>query len=162
MFLTYAKRLCISRNLLILGLFIFSASSFAQNCGVTLEVDKGRNSRSVDEDGTQFVLVLTNTSSTSKSFDISTSLLKDGCSNGQKSLQSNAVLNLSVIDMQSRLQSSPKITVGAKQTYKFMIDVKAPQGTPHGQWGCYEVKAVSQGCNTSTILKIYVPDPSEN
>lgn len=162
MYLTYATRVCYKHTLLILGFFfLFSATSFAQNCGITLEVDKGRNSRSVGEDGTQFVLVLTNTSSSSKSFDISTSLLEKGCTNGQRSLQSSAVLDLSVVDMHSSLKSASKITVGAKQTYKFKVDVKAPVGTPHSQWGCYEVKAISNNCTTSTVLKIYVPDSSE-
>ncbi|GAB5401434.1 MAG: hypothetical protein Aureis2KO_30190 [Aureisphaera sp.] len=162
MYFTYAKGLCSKNSLTTLTLLIlFSTISFAQDCGVTLEVDKGRNSRSVDEDGTQFVLVLTNTSSSSETFNISTSLIQDGCSNGKRALQSSAVLDLSIVDMQYKGKSASKISLGAKQTRKFMVDVKAPVGTPHSQWGCYEVKAVSNDCTASTVLKIYVPDSSE-
>ncbi|MDC8004505.1 hypothetical protein POV27_10640 [Aureisphaera galaxeae] len=149
------------RNLLTFALlFVFTASSFAQNCGATLTVEKDRNSKAVYENGAFFTLELTNTSSSTKTFTLSTALMQEGCERGQKSLQSAAVADLSFVNSQSK-KSLSNITLRGKETYKFYVKAMASGKSASKQWGCYEVIADQDGCTTSTVVKVYVPNPTE-
>lgn len=48
------------------------------------------------------------------------------------------------------------------KSHEFIVKVTAPYGTPYGSWGCIQVDAVANNCSaTSTILKVYVPDPTQ-
>ncbi len=161
MYRTYATRLCDMRNLLTVGLIVLlSTSSFAQDCGANLSVEKNRNSKSVYANGAFFTLELTNTSSSPKTFTLSTSHIAEGCTRGEKTLLSKEVAALSIMDAQSK-KSLSNITLKGKETYKFYVKAMATSKTSSKQWGCYEVRAEQNGCVTSTVVKLLIPDSSE-
>ena len=62
------------------------------------------------------------------------------------------------------IQGNTQITLSAGQSYNFKIQESVPTGTPYYRWSCIEVQAKSDECNSisaNTLLKVYVPDPTE-
>ena len=157
-----ARKLIITRKLITL-LFFFTisfigTSVFAQNCNAELVVEKNRNTRSANEDGAAFSLVLTNNSSITTSYIITTINLKESCAN------KNRKTSLSNVNLNIVIQGNTQISLGAGQSYNFKIHVNVPTGTPYYRWSCIEVQAKSDECNSisaNTLLKVYVPDPTE-
>jgi len=150
--------------------------SGSQDCSAELNVEKNRNTRSANEDGANFTLILKNTSSFTTTYDLSTMNLSVPCnnnvdqkSNGLKTSNTNVVLDVSLqtddIDNQARKKlGKTEITLAGGQSYKFKVNVNVPKGTPYFTWSCIEVEAKSTSCSSSsakTILSVYVPDPSE-
>ena len=157
-----ARKLIITRKLITL-LFFFTisfigTSVFAQNCNAELVVEKNRNTRSANEDGAAFSLVLTNNSSITTTYNITTINLEKSCAN------KNRRTSLSNVNLNIVIQGNTQISLGAGQSYNFKIQVSVPTGTPYYRWSCIEVQAKSDVCNSisaKTLLKIYVPDPTE-
>ncbi len=143
--------------------FLFSVSyGFSQSCGGDLTVDKGRNVRSADEDGTQFSLSLVNTSSKSQTYQISTVELKESCATDHyKSTAPNVNLNISVL--QKNDSQVKEITLAKGETAALKVQVNVPAGTPFNRWSCIEVQAQAKSCNSvaSAMLRVFVPDNSE-
>jgi len=152
--------------LLVIAFSFFGVSSgIAQNCSADLVVEKNRNVRSADEDGTTFMLILTNTSSQNTSYTISTVNLKESCdTNNRRTSLSNVDLDIDIQDNMSRSLFGNSITINAGQSYKFMVHVEVPKGTSFNRWSCIEVQAKSEFCSTisaETTLRVFVPDPTE-
>ncbi len=156
------RKLIISRKLITL-LFFFTisfigTSVFAQNCNAELVVEKNRNTRSANEDGAAFSLVLTNNSSITTTYNITTINLEKSCAN------KNRRTSLSNVNLNIVIQGNTQISLGAGQSYNFKIQVSVPIGTPYYRWSCIEVQAKSDACKSisaNTLLKVYVPDPTE-
>lgn len=150
---------------IMLALAFTSSDAFSQNCNANLQVEKDRNSRSASEnDGTSFWLVLTNTSSASRAFDISTVNLETSCDNQyNRTNQPNVELGLSLIASDSRSALPAEINLAPGQSYRFRVDVSVPAGTPFNRWSCIEVQARTSSCTNpaTTALKVLVSDPSE-
>ena len=146
--------------------FVFSQDNIrvSNNCNTELVVEKSRNTKSADEDGAIFPLVLTNNSSKQIVYTLSFNQLKERCDNGTlKSERENSILDISFLSSNNKNKLSKNITLNSGQSLKFNALVNAPKNTPYYTWGCIEVQANSNNCknSTSTILKVYVPDPSE-
>ena len=139
-------------------------SSFGQNCKAELSVEKNRSVRSAAENGAVFYLVLNNTSSRTTSFDLSTINTGKTCTPvNRSSTGANVALDTQILGNNGLAQQTGRISVGAGQSHSFQVKVMAPKGTPFQTWGCIEVQARSESCNEiiSTILSVYVPDPSK-
>ncbi len=156
------RKLIITRKLItLLFFFIISfigTSVFAHNCNAELVVEKNRNTRSATEDGAAFSLVFTRNSSITTSYTITTINLEESCAN------KNRASSLSNVNLNIVIQGNTQITLSAGQSYNFKIQVSVPTGTPYYRWSCIEVQAKSDACNSisaKTLLKIYVPDPTE-
>ncbi len=139
-----------------------------QNCSAELSVEKNRNYKSADEEGASFNLILENTSTRKTTYNISTTNLTTPCGNNNTNIKnspiSNVELNVVLHATDSKGSSLNEVTVNAGQTFKFRVKVNVPEGTPYNNWSCIEVEAKSNDCTSnsvSTILSVYVPNPSE-
>ncbi|MDC7996091.1 Fn3-like domain-containing protein [Altibacter sp. HG106] len=150
---------------IFLFLLIGSSSVYAQNCSSTLTVEKNRDTRSADEDGAHFWVVLTNTSSSTATYTLSTEFATEYCGNDtRRSSRPNVTLDVAFKESAQRAMSENTVTLKANATHRFLVQATAPQGTPYNVWSCIQVKATPQGCRNSSataLLKVFVPDPSE-
>ena len=144
----------------------------SKNCESELTVEKNRNTRSADETGTSFRLVLKNTSSTTQTYYLSANNAATACTNNSKYNQrsagsKNVSLNVSLETKNSDHSQRSKlneITLNSGQSYSFDVYVSVPKNTPYNTWSCIQVEAKSKSCGTlssKTTLNVYVPDPSE-
>jgi len=149
---------------------IFNSSDntveYYQDCKTELSVYKDRSFKSADEDGTSFKLTLTNTSSKSATYTLSTENLLEPCDNkgGRANTGSNVNLNVSIQTNTLRTIPNNEITLKSGQSYNFVIKVTVPEGTRYNSWSCIDVEAQSKNCASSTIkttLSVFVPEPSE-
>ncbi len=154
-----------SFSLFLVLFFIGSMGGYAQNCSASLSVEKNRNTRSADEDGAHFWVVLKNTSSNTATYTLSTEFSNESCDNGtRRSNGKNVRLDVSFKDDAQRAMASNKITLKPNSTYRFLVQAVAPQGTAYNSWSCIQVKATPDACKNSpstTLLKVFVPDPTE-
>lgn len=149
-------------------LFTFSGvtSVYAQSCNSELKVSKDRDARSASlNDPTQFQMELTNNSSQTQSYSIETSRY-DGTFRvkgvSPSALSSSAKLDVSIF--QSSSVANSRISVPARSTVVFQVQVSVPDGTPVNKWGGITVNAVSDACDEgklSTLLKLFVADSTE-
>ncbi|GHC61632.1 hypothetical protein GCM10008083_28540 [Ulvibacter litoralis] len=146
-----------------MGLGVFSG--YSQSCNVELSVEKNRNTKSADESGAEFWMVLKNTSSSSASYDLSALSLEESCATKNKMTSAaNVKLDVNILSQESNSLAGKGISLKAGQTYKFKVFVTVPKGTKYGTWSCIEVKAKSSACKqdiNGTMLRVFVPDPSE-
>lgn len=155
------------RKGIFIGVLIFLATvnfGFAQNCNANLSVEKDRNVKSVYKDGTAFNMVLTNTSSKSATYVISTKNLKESCSNENKKTSApNVTLNVEVRGSDSQKAANNSLTLKGGETRTFKIFVSIPSKTPYNTWSCIEVQVTSDVCPSpaSTVISVFVPEPSE-
>ena len=148
-------------KIIVFWFFTYSfigTSVFAQNCNAELVVENNRNTRSANEDGAVFSLVLTNSSSITTTYNITTLNLEKSCAN------KNRGTSLSNVNLNIVIQGNTQISLSAGQSYSFKIQVSVPSGTPYYRWSCIEVQAKSDECNSisaNILLKVYVPNPTE-
>lgn len=164
--------------ILIIAVFIGGYPSLindSQNCSAELTVDKNRSFKSATENGAQFKLLLKNTSQTVTTYKLSTTKLLKDCSNKtyknlNKSTVKNSNLEVSFKSNETGVLSKNSssqydiITLEAGQSKEFILNAQVPEGTVFNTWSCIEVKASATNCKSvsaSTILSIYIPDPSE-
>lgn len=147
----------------------------SNDCSAQLNVEKNRSSKSADEDGAQFILVLTNTSSETKTFNLSIKNISGPCNNNSSRQQNRGTdSNTTVLDVSFQntslnrnsinTPSQVDIELNMGESYKFIVDAKAPQGTPYNTWSCIEVEAKSNDCKSlseTQVLSVYVVDPTE-
>jgi len=161
---------------IIILLTTFLASTFNinknvdnyQDCKADLSVEKNRSFKSADEEGTQFTLYLENTSSKTATYVLSTKNLEEPCDNlkGRANSGANVNLNVSIQSNNGVISSSKgnnEVTLRSGETHKFFVNITVPEGTRYNTWSCIEVSATSKSCTNSesTILSVFVPDPSE-
>ena len=162
-------RLLLKRKGLILAIFVAAINinfAYGQNCSATLSVEKDRNAKSAYQDnGATFNMVLTNTSSRKDTYNILTENLSESCaSDTYKTSAPNVPLNVEIKGHVSSNAASSSITLAAGETRKFTIYVTVPARTASKSWSCIKVSAKGVDCNqslSSTILRVYVPEPSE-
>jgi hypothetical protein len=163
------SNLTLGRNVFFIALFLLTSLLFnsihAQNCKSELVVDKDRNTRSADEDGAEFTLILTNKDFSKATFNLTSVFLKESCSTNYNSTKmSNVKLDVSFKTSESYGLGSNSITLNAGESKSFKVLITVPDGTPFNRWSCIEIQANSGNCSNSdisTLLKVYVPDPNE-
>ncbi len=162
--------------------FLFISGMYAQSCNAELSVEKNRNSKSADEDGAVYDMVLTNTSNAVANYTISIKELAESCSNSNvayRTSEANVSLDVAINGKKMATQNNKnslsnnaskafanndKISVKPGQSYNFKVKVTVPKGTPSKRWSCIQVEAKSPSCKgkaASTVLKVFVPDPTE-
>lgn len=148
---------------LFMGLGVFSG--YSQNCKAELSVEKNRNTKSADESGADFWVVLKNTSSSTVTYDLSTYNLEESCATKNKmTTASNVKLDVKILSENSKALVEKGISLKAGQSYRFKVFVTVPIGTKYNTWSCVEVRAIPGSCKQniiSTMLKVFVPDPSK-
>lgn len=157
------------RKGLLLGFFVAVLTvnfAFSQNCSATLSVEKDRNVKSAyEDDAASFNLVLTNTSSKSMTYVITTKNLQNACSNDiHKNTGANVPLTVDIKGDNLAGPTANALTLAAGETRKFRISVSVPPSTPKNRWSCIEVMAQGRDCNQpadTTTLRVYVPKPSD-
>jgi hypothetical protein len=162
----YPASFLFQRTVLVsLLLALYSFSGFAQNCAATLTVEKNRNAKSADEEGALFTLTLTNTSTAVQEYSLSTKFLESSCANSNRATKApNVRLQVGYQAAASRQQLTAPVRLQPGQSYVFVANVQVPSGTPYNTWSCIEVQAASKNCretSATSLLKVYVPDPSE-
>ena len=150
---------------LVTSVFNISAA-FAQNCSATLKVEKDRNAKSAySDDAAVFNMVLTNTSANSVTYIMDTKNLTESCATeNKKTATPNVPLNVEVRAGNSTGAVGNSITLRGGETRSFKIYVSVPPRTPFNTWSCIEVSAKGAECNeatASTVLRVFVPEPSE-
>ena len=160
-------------TLIIACLAINISNSQNNDCSAQLIVEKDRSFKSADDDGAQFVLVLTNTSRSTKTFNLSSVNLSEPCSNkpqyNRGTGSNNSVLDVSFKNSTSNRNSansisSNEIELTSGESYTFIVSVEVPKGTPFNTWSCIEIEAKSKDCislSETKTLSVYVADPSE-
>ncbi|WCO03061.1 hypothetical protein [Psychroserpens ponticola] len=160
---------------LIIACFAMTLSASSKNdCSAQLIVEKNRNSKSADEDGAQFILVLTNTSQETKTFNLSAKNLSEPCNNNNSQYNRGTSSESAPLDVSfqnnginrnnANTASKFNITLNSGESYKFIVNAEAPKGTPLNTWSCIEVEAKSTDCKSiseTQTLSVYVADPSE-
>lgn len=147
--------------------FIFFVFAFnfsqAQNCNAILSVEKDRNVRSADSDGTSFTLELENTSKSPQTFNIAYKQLEQSCAPENKIVNSpNVTLNIQFQEAQSRGSNINTLSLSGGEKKKFKVFVSVPSNTKLGNWSCVEIQATTNECKqaSTTLLKVYVPKSS--
>lgn len=168
MYQLFTSLLLVKRGLfLVLLITVLNFNfAFAQNCSAKLSVDKERNAKSAyKNDPAVFNMVLTNTSSKSTTYIISTKNLKESCATENKKTSApNVSLNVEMKNNDSTGSVNNSLTLAAGETRTFKIQVSIPQNTPFDNWSCIEVSAKANECSqqvANTILRVFVPEPSD-
>jgi hypothetical protein len=158
----YSIKLLITASLV---LFFGSISMNAQSCNSKLEVSKNRNARSATvNDPTRFKMELTNNSSSSQSYEIQSVIFEDPCEVIGTSNTSARSSELNV-DIISNNAPTTFITVPARSTHSFLAKISVNPGAKLNVWKCVRLVAVSDACSkqeAQQLLKVYIPDPTEN
>jgi hypothetical protein len=142
----------------------------SQKCSAELTVEQNRNFKWAVNGSLNFSLILTNTTSNTTTYSLSTKMLKESCVTipNKKSLKNNIDFDVSLqmndSKNTSKHSSKNEITLNGGQTYKFVVTISIPEGTPYDNYSCIEVEANSKDCEDSnsakTTLSVYVSNPS--
>lgn len=150
---------------IFLAFFTSFSNAIAQSCNTELKVSKNRNARSANEqDATQFYLELINNSSTTQTYSFEVANY-DGSFlvRGKQPEMLNSLAQLDVSIRQNNIVKN-SITVPARSTVEVQAHVAVQPGTPMKKWAGLELRAISNACTNgavSTLLKLYVTDPTE-
>ena len=157
-----------------LAVTLYASEKNASDCSAQLIVEKNRSSKSADEDGAQFILVLTNTSSDTRTFNLSSKNLSEPCNNKAQQYNRGTGSKNSVLDVSFQSMglsrnsmantSNSNIKLNSGESYKFVVNVTVPKGTPYNTWSCIEVEVTSTDCESlseTKTLSVFVVDPSE-
>lgn len=167
MYLNYTNVTTVNNKILIVFFMLFiglgSMSVYSQSCNSDLSVKKNRNTRSATETGAIFSMVLKNNSSSTATYSFAYSNLRERCDNNSTgSFLQNAPLDVTFLSVNSTSEMQNELILSPGKSHEFKVKVTAPYGTPYGSWGCIQVDANANNCAaTSTILKVYVPDPNQ-
>lgn len=157
------KKNIFQRNLFSLFFFLIAATSFAQSgsCNALLIVENNGNIRSTPLDGTYYSMVLTNNSSSTDTFVLSSKNINASCTNTDgSSTTSNVIINTDFID--SERNSLGEITLNAGESVNFYIHITVPAGTSIQKWSCNQIIATSKNCTNyavDTVLHTYIINP---
>ena len=155
-------------NFFIMSLFlcIFSSvSMYAQTCDTSLEVEKHRSSKSAFSSGALFSLMLSNDSSSPKTFDLIVESSDVKCDTKRMSQKANNVfVDTELLSQNGKSSLNNSVTVQAGEVYKFSVRATPKSGTTYDTWSCVTVKAISSECTTDleTTLKVFIPNPTEH
>lgn len=159
----FSLRNVFKKNLLIL-LFLFTTTiSLAQSgsCNATLIVENNGNIRSTPLDGTYYSMVLTNNSSSTDTFVLSSKNINSSCANTDGSTTAgNVIINADFID--STRNSLNEVTLSAGESVNFYIHITVPTGTSTQKWSCNKITATSKNCinyTTDTVLHTFIINP---
>ena len=155
----------ISRSVLFFLLCaVFSFTGYAQNCNSVLRVEKNRNVKSVDDNGVLYLLTLSNNSTRSITYNLSSVFSDVSCANNNRQTRAaNVRLNVAFEGTATELINN-QITVRSGQSKNFKVRITRPEGTPFNTWSCIQIQAAGENCGntiTETLLRVFVPDPSE-
>lgn len=159
----FSFRNIFKKNLLTLLFLLITTISLAQSgsCSATLIVENNGNIRSTPLDGTYYSMVLTNNSSSSDTFVLSSKNINASCSNSDGSSTSgNVIVNTDFIN--SERNSLSEITLSAGQSVNFYIHITVPAGTSTQKWSCSQITATSTNCSSyiaATVLHTYIINP---
>ncbi|MFC0778736.1 hypothetical protein [Flavobacterium sp. HJSW_4] len=151
------------KNLLTLLILFAATISSAQSgsCKATLIVENNGNIRSTPLDGTYYPMVLTNNSSSTDTFVLSSKNINSSCANTDgSSTAGNVAVNTDFID--SSRSSLSEITLSAGESVNFYIHITVPAGTSVKKWSCNEITATSKNCSNyavDTVLHTYIINP---
>ncbi|GAL67424.1 hypothetical protein [Jejuia pallidilutea] len=156
-----------------ISFFAGNNKGFSQNntgCNAELTVEKNRNIKSAGENSTFFTLILKNTTSTNKTYNVSVDKTKQPCKKSDNLTSKGTAVNpdldvsIQLPDNLTSKTSDTTISINGGDTQKFYVKVDVPAGTPYFTWSCLKVTAKSENCGSGgaeTILSVYIPDPSE-
>lgn len=142
-------------------LLLSTASSFnlqGQSCNTELEVYKNRDKRSVmPNDGTTFQIDLTNTQSTSQTYNLITSIYDRPCegSGSQGASRSSMEGVLTAVVSQNGARSN-SITVAGNTSARIWVEVEMGPNARLNSWHCVDLIATSQSCGKDIIKKLNV------
>lgn len=143
---------------------LFTVNSYSQSCKANLAVDHDLNVGSCSPKGTYYLMVITNTGSSTNTYSLSATNINSTCSNTDgSSTASNINLETSFVD--TNLNPINQISVGPGQSVNFYSHVTIPSGTNTKKWCCSQVFAESQDCTNykvSTVLHTFYSGPSED
>lgn len=155
-------------NFFIMSLFlcIFSSvSMYAQTCDASLEVEKQRSSKSAFTSGALFSLMLSNDSSSSKTFDLIVESSDVKCDTKRMSQKANNVfVDTELLGQNGKSSLGNSVTLKAGEVFMFKVRATPKMGTTYNTWSCVSVKAISSDCATDleTTLKVFIPNPTEH
>jgi hypothetical protein len=144
----------------------FTANSYSQSnsCQAKLIVDHNLNTGSSSETGTYYLMVITNSGSSTDTFSLSASNINATCSNiDGSSTAGNVNLEASFVD--ANLSPINEISLSAGQSINFYSRINVPMGTNIKKWCCTEVFAQSKTCSNykvNTVLHTFYSGPNED
>tara|TARA_R110002049_G_scaffold1498_5_gene11640 strand:- start:2011 stop:2484 length:474 start_codon:yes stop_codon:yes gene_type:complete len=150
--------------ILLITLFIGSTitpknktNNALEDCDAQLSVWNNETTKLAGENGTRFILILKNTSSNTATYTLSAKNLENPC-DLESAKSSGKYLPLSA---SFKLDDSKnKITLSSGQSNKFAVKINIPIDASNSDWGCIEIEAKPEDCNTNnvkTVLSVYVP-----
>lgn len=154
------------KNLFAILFCLTTSVSFAQSgsCNGTLVVENNGNIRSTPPDGTYYSMVLTNNSSSTDTFILSTKNINTSCTNPDESTTAgNITINSNFIDSERNPLSEITLTTG--QSVNFYIHITIPPGTSLQKWSCDQITATSKNCTNysiDTVLHTYIINPAND
>ena len=147
----------------VFALILFTSISLnAQTCDSSLNAAHNLNTRSVDIDGTSFMLIIKNNSSEDTVYDLKTEFTNCSLPNNEENRAREIPLIISFSDGNERLPN--KIRVPRFSEKRFLINLNQTNNTPQNTWSCIKVVAENNLCKSDivfTTLKLFVPDPKE-
>jgi len=153
--------------ILFLVFFAFGFNSvFSQTCSSELSVEKNRNVRSAYKNKTSFTLFLKNTSSKSTKYILDYENSQVSCDNAdRKSLLANVRLDVQFSGEKLVEGNTTSVTLNPGETFQFKASVTVLDELQFKRWGCTNIIVRSDACEdivSQSLLRVYVPDPSEN
>jgi hypothetical protein len=160
----HKKSTLASAMLLVCALVFMGFSSSAQSCNTELSVANDFDVRAAQvNDPTRFSFEITNNSMSSVTYQISSSTSERPCrgEDGERVLGGNVELDHSFF---SGGRAMSAITVPARTTATFLMEVSVPRDTPSNRWSCIDVRVVSTSCPMGVVksVRVFVSNPSEN
>jgi hypothetical protein len=147
--------------------FIFyAANSYSQSnsCQAKLIVDHNLNTGSASTTGAYYLMIITNSGSSTDTFTLSASNVNATCSNSDgSSTAGNVNLETSFVD--ANLIPITEISLSPGQSINFYSRITIPTGSNIKKWCCTQVFAESKTCSNykvSTVLHTYYSGPNED
>lgn len=159
----FSFRNIFKKKLLFLPFLLITTISFAQSgsCNAVLIVENNGNIRSTPLDGTYYSMILTNKSSSTDTFVLSSKNINASCANTDGSSASGNVL-IKTDFINSDRNAISEITLSAGQSVNFYIHITVPAGTLTQKWSCNQITASSTNCSSyavDTVLHTYIINP---
>lgn len=165
-------------TLLLLVFINFGGTTFNKksekndNCTATLQVQKNRDVKSVRPgNDVYYYLVLTNTSSSTKTFKLDKESLKESCDVGNnkttknRAFQSNVSLSArfrALTVYSTKYSDFNQISLKSGESRTVEVRLSAAKDVSSNRWSCTRIKVLSLECKevlASRILKTYITNP---
>ncbi len=156
-----------TQNFLLTVLFILAASLFVSaqsDCNINLAANNNRTIKTIKNLSYTYTLIVTNLGSETSEVELFANNANETCENPDGlSNEYNIPLENEILDSELNPINSP-ITLGAGDSFTFLVKLNASADSSQERWNCTEVIAEANNCTNDPLkilLHTFNPNPSE-